>query len=85
MAAALTFTCKQTRKAGTRINLDFVMRKLKGSLFFLEVQSGVLIFCDDQSVEKAVSSAVSKFNDGLSIGHKLALYQILSATKVRQL
>lgn len=48
-----------------------------------EVQSGVLIFCDDPSVEKAVHSAVDKFNERLSTGHKLALFQILKASKVQ--
>uniref|UniRef100_G3NS23 Cystatin kininogen-type domain-containing protein n=1 Tax=Gasterosteus aculeatus aculeatus TaxID=481459 RepID=G3NS23_GASAC len=42
---------------------------------------GVLIFCDDPSVQQAVSSAVSKFNERLSTGHKLALFQTLSASK----
>uniref|UniRef100_A0A672I7U4 Kininogen-like n=1 Tax=Salarias fasciatus TaxID=181472 RepID=A0A672I7U4_SALFA len=43
----------------------------------------VLIFCDDPSVEKAVHSAVHKFNQEVLTGHKLALYQILSASKVQ--
>ncbi|XP_044056557.1 kininogen-1 isoform X2 [Siniperca chuatsi] len=47
----------------------------------IEVQPGVLIFCDDPSVEKAVNSAVHKFNERLSTGHKLALFQILTASK----
>ncbi|XP_042370187.1 kininogen-1 isoform X2 [Plectropomus leopardus] len=47
----------------------------------LEVPPGVLIFCDDPSVTMAVNSAVSKFNERLSTGHKLALFQILSASK----
>ncbi|XP_069009142.1 kininogen-1 [Embiotoca jacksoni] len=47
----------------------------------VDVQPGVLIFCDDPSVEKAVNSAVSKFNKGMSTGHKLALFQILAASK----
>lgn len=51
----------------------------------LDVQLGVLIFCDDPSVQQAVSSAVSKFNERLSTGHKLALFQTLSASKVRAL
>ncbi|XP_017275996.1 kininogen-1 [Kryptolebias marmoratus] len=46
-----------------------------------EVQHGVFIFCDDPSVEKAVSSALHKLNKGLIAGHKLALFQILSAKK----
>lgn len=48
-------------------------------------QSGVRIFCDDPSVEKAVHSAVDKFNQGLAVGQKMALYQIVSAAKVLQL
>uniref|UniRef100_A0A8C2ZA35 Cystatin kininogen-type domain-containing protein n=1 Tax=Cyclopterus lumpus TaxID=8103 RepID=A0A8C2ZA35_CYCLU len=44
-------------------------------------QPGVLIFCDDPSVEKAVHSAVNKFNERLSTGHKLALFQTLTASK----
>ncbi|KAL6108328.1 kng1 [Pungitius sinensis] len=56
---------------------------LLGSVFgqALDVQPGVLIFCDDPSVQLAVSSAVSKFNERLSTGHKLALFQTLSASK----
>ncbi|XP_070816973.1 kininogen-1 [Chaetodon trifascialis] len=41
----------------------------------------VLIFCDDPLVEKAVHSAVHKFNEELSSGHKLALFQILRGSK----
>lgn len=40
------------------------------------------VFCDDASVEKAVSSAVEKFNKRLTTGNKLALFQIQSASKV---
>ncbi|XP_023284564.1 kininogen-1-like isoform X2 [Seriola lalandi dorsalis] len=47
----------------------------------VDVQPGVLIFCDDPSVEKAVDSALHKFNEKLATGHKLALYQILTASK----
>lgn len=50
-----------------------------------DAQPGVLIFCDDPSVEKATSSAVHKFNENLSTGHKLALFQILRASKVQWL
>ncbi|XP_013876014.1 kininogen-1 [Austrofundulus limnaeus] len=46
-----------------------------------EVQHGVLIFCDDPSVEKAVSNALKTLNKELTTGHKLALFQILSAKK----
>ncbi|CAJ1061038.1 kininogen-1 isoform X2 [Xyrichtys novacula] len=47
----------------------------------VESLNGVLIFCDDPSVERAVHSAVHKFNERLSSGHLLALYQMLSASK----
>ncbi|XP_029356025.1 kininogen-1-like [Echeneis naucrates] len=47
----------------------------------VDVQPGVLIFCDDQSVQKAVNSAVDKFNGRMSTGYKLALFQILTASK----
>nr|XP_046247334.1 kininogen-1 isoform X2 [Scatophagus argus] len=46
-----------------------------------EVQSDVLVFCDDPAVEKAAASAVHKFNERLSSGNKLALFQILTASK----
>ncbi|XP_076581912.1 kininogen-1 [Chaetodon auriga] len=42
---------------------------------------GVLLFCDDPLVEKAVHSAVHKFNEELISGHKLALFQILGGSK----
>lgn len=66
--------------------MNAVQRKapLVSFIVFLDHQSGVLIFCDDPSVEKAAHSAVSKFNEGVMVGHKMALYQILSATKVQQ-
>uniref|UniRef100_A0A1A7XLV9 Kininogen 1 n=1 Tax=Iconisemion striatum TaxID=60296 RepID=A0A1A7XLV9_9TELE len=47
----------------------------------VELHRGVLIFCDDPSVEKAVSSALQKINKEITTGHKLALFQILSASK----
>ncbi|CAG5863288.1 unnamed protein product [Menidia menidia] len=47
----------------------------------VEDQSGVLIFCDDSFVDMAVTTAIRQFNEGLSSGHKLALFQILSARK----
>ncbi|KAI3368511.1 hypothetical protein L3Q82_025522, partial [Scortum barcoo] len=46
-----------------------------------EVQPGVLIFCDDPSVEKAVNSAVHKFNEKIITGYKLARFQIITASK----
>lgn len=49
-----------------------------------DVQPGVLIFCDDPSVEKAAHSAVHKINEGLTSDNKLALYQILTARKVQE-
>ncbi|XP_074524168.1 kininogen-1 [Halichoeres trimaculatus] len=42
---------------------------------------GVLIFCDDPTVQKAIHSAVNKFNEKLSAGNIMALFQILSASK----
>ncbi|KAF1385381.1 hypothetical protein PFLUV_G00107160 [Perca fluviatilis] len=47
----------------------------------LDVQPGILIFCNDPSVKIAVNSAVTEFNKRLSTGHKLALFQILTASK----
>ncbi|KAM4739499.1 kininogen-1 [Anableps anableps] len=47
----------------------------------VEAQRGVLIFCDDPSVQKAVTSALHKLNDRLNTKYKLALFQILSARK----
>lgn len=41
----------------------------------------MLIFCDDPSVEKAVTSALNTFNEGMNMGHKLALFQVTSASK----
>uniref|UniRef100_A0A667XNL9 Kininogen 1 n=1 Tax=Myripristis murdjan TaxID=586833 RepID=A0A667XNL9_9TELE len=52
-----------------------------GVLDLVEVQPGVLVFCDDPVVEKAASSALDKFNEKVLVGHKLALYQILEASK----
>ncbi|XP_077441318.1 kininogen-1 [Vanacampus margaritifer] len=46
-----------------------------------DVQPGVHIFCDDPSVERAVTNALHAFNDKLTTGYKLALFQILTATK----
>lgn len=40
------------------------------------------VFCDDASLEKAVNSAVERFNEKLTAGNKLALFQIQSASKV---
>ncbi|XP_068599890.1 kininogen-1 [Brachionichthys hirsutus] len=44
---------------------------------------GVLMFCDDPSVTEAVSGAVSKFNERMSSGNKLALFQVQTASKMR--
>ncbi|XP_077389287.1 kininogen-1 [Festucalex cinctus] len=46
-----------------------------------DVQPGVHIFCDDPSVERAVTYALHAFNDKLTTSYKLALFQILTATK----
>lgn len=48
----------------------------------LLLQEPVKVSCEDPSVEKAVSSAVEKFNEKLTTGNKLALFQIQSASKV---
>ncbi|KAG8003213.1 putative phospholipid-transporting ATPase IF [Nibea albiflora] len=80
-------------RAEPYIHQDWTMRSIVGlcvlgllclhSLVFgeAEVQPGVLIFCDDPSVEKAAISAVHKFNKKLTSGNMLALYQILTASK----
>ncbi|XP_003978264.2 kininogen-1 [Takifugu rubripes] len=47
----------------------------------VRAQEPVKVSCDDPSVEKAVSSAVEKFNEKLTTGNKLALFQIQSASK----
>ncbi|XP_051930306.1 kininogen-1 [Hippocampus zosterae] len=54
---------------------------LLGLVCSQDVLPGVHIFCDDPSVEKAVASALHIFNDRQSTSFKLALYQILTATK----
>lgn len=41
----------------------------------------VLIFCDDPTVDKAVTSALHKINEEIYTGNKLALYQVTIATK----
>uniref|UniRef100_A0A3B4BLV7 Cystatin kininogen-type domain-containing protein n=1 Tax=Periophthalmus magnuspinnatus TaxID=409849 RepID=A0A3B4BLV7_9GOBI len=57
---------------------------LQNTLSISTFQSGeVLIFCDDPTVDKAVTSAINKFNEGMHTGHKLALFQVMSASKVR--
>uniref|UniRef100_A0A3B5LFA8 Cystatin kininogen-type domain-containing protein n=1 Tax=Xiphophorus couchianus TaxID=32473 RepID=A0A3B5LFA8_9TELE len=44
-------------------------------------QRGVLVFCDDPSVQKAVTSALHEFNSKLTVGQKLALFEIRVAKK----
>ncbi|KAM9796916.1 kininogen-1 [Syngnathus typhle] len=46
-----------------------------------DVHPDAQVFCDDPSVEAAVTSALHTFNDRLTASYKLALYQILTATK----
>lgn len=46
------------------------------------LQEPVKVFCDDLDVERAAASAVEKFNERLTTGNKLALFQIQSASKV---
>uniref|UniRef100_A0A3B5LSR1 Cystatin kininogen-type domain-containing protein n=1 Tax=Xiphophorus couchianus TaxID=32473 RepID=A0A3B5LSR1_9TELE len=41
----------------------------------------VLVFCDDPSVQKAVTSALHEFNSKLTVGQKLALFEIRVAKK----
>lgn len=47
----------------------------------VEVHPGILMFCDDPSVQEAAVSAVGKFNEKMSTGNKLALFQVLTASK----
>ncbi|XP_054914411.1 kininogen-1 [Poeciliopsis prolifica] len=44
-------------------------------------QPGVLVFCDDPSVQKAVTSALHDFNSKLTVGQKLALFEVTVAKK----
>ncbi|XP_061634400.1 kininogen-1 [Phyllopteryx taeniolatus] len=57
------------------------MLVLLGLVLAQDIQPGVHIFCDDPSVEKAVTSALNTFNERLHTSYKLALFQILTATK----
>ncbi|XP_072295013.1 kininogen-1 [Eucyclogobius newberryi] len=47
----------------------------------LALSAEVLIFCDDPTVDKAVTSALDLFNKGVYTGHKLALFQVTFASK----
>lgn len=47
----------------------------------LEDKPEVLVLCDDSDVDAAAKAAVSSFNEGVVTGNKMALYQILSASK----
>ena len=51
----------------------------------VDLSPAVQMSCDDTSVEKAVYAAVSKYNENLSVGHKMVLFQILNVTKVHGL
>ncbi|XP_076010523.1 kininogen-1 [Genypterus blacodes] len=42
---------------------------------------GVLVFCDDPDVSKAVMNAVDTLNKNVLVGHKLALFQVVTASK----
>nr|XP_061791050.1 kininogen-like [Nerophis lumbriciformis] len=64
-----------------RSGVGLCMMVLLGFVFSQDAQPGVHIFCDDPSVETAVTSALHFFNDKLSTTYKLALFQILKATK----
>lgn len=48
----------------------------------LEHHINLLLLCDDPSVEAAVSSALHAYNGRLRSGHKLALFQILGASRL---
>ncbi|KAK6308964.1 kininogen-1 [Coregonus clupeaformis] len=43
----------------------------------------ILAFCDDKDVEAAVDLALVKYNEKLSYGNQLALYQILESSKAQ--
>ncbi|CAB1331959.1 unnamed protein product [Coregonus sp. 'balchen'] len=43
----------------------------------------ILAFCDDKDVEAAVDLALVKYNEKLSHGNQLALYQILESSKAQ--
>ncbi|KAF0041806.1 hypothetical protein F2P81_005338 [Scophthalmus maximus] len=47
----------------------------------LEHHINLLLLCDDPSVEAPVSSALHAYNGRLRSGHKLALFQILGASR----
>ncbi|XP_056133116.1 kininogen-1 [Lampris incognitus] len=47
----------------------------------VEVPPGVLVFCDDPAVQEAVGLALDKLNEHIITGNKMALYQILTASK----
>lgn len=47
----------------------------------LEVEPEALAFCDDPPVSKVAKAAVTAFNEKISTGNMVALYQILSASK----
>ncbi|KAM3619520.1 uncharacterized protein V6R79_009615 [Siganus canaliculatus] len=49
-----------------------------------DAKAQVQMFCNDPTVQSAVSSAVDKFNEALTAGNKLALYQIHSASKTER-
>ncbi|XP_016898784.1 kininogen-1 isoform X2 [Cynoglossus semilaevis] len=55
---------------------SFILRQVAA-----DVQPSVSVPCDDPSVEKVVSNAVHKFNERITIGHHLALFQIRRVSK----
>ncbi|XP_077573724.1 kininogen-1 [Stigmatopora nigra] len=64
-----------------RSGVRLCLMVLLGFAFSQDPQPGVHIFCDDPSVEKAVTGALHFFNEKLNTSYKLALFQILKATK----
>ncbi|CAL8306494.1 unnamed protein product [Lota lota] len=47
----------------------------------LEDEPEVLVFCDNPAVNEVAKAAMTSFNDRVLTGNKMALYQILSASK----
>ncbi|XP_030227991.1 kininogen-1 isoform X2 [Gadus morhua] len=47
----------------------------------LEAEPEALVFCDNALVSKVAKAAVTSFNEKISTGNMVALYQILSASK----
>lgn len=86
-------SCKPSRgpdaKAGETSALVYQFSVVMLLLLLLvqeAVESGPVVpmFCDNPVAEKAASNAVHKFNEKLSTGYKLALFQIHKSIKVQR-